>query len=550
MPYTIGDAKKNVGQSNLSQTQPTTQQAQKKGLVQKLSGGVKTLENVGIGATKGAVSTLTGMSSLMEKGVRAILPSGVEKALGLPQGTTVAQQTVPQSWRTPTNTAQKVGFAGEQLGEFLIPVGGEAKVASLFPKAAKATTLLGKVIQAATRGVEGAAKMGVVGGEFAGKTAIQTGGDFGQAKTSGIIGAASVPVFGAVGKIAPIVSDLGTSAIAMMIKKRPADVAMALSKPALVAKAMIKKVIPLNIRNEAVTTLKQYKQAFGDTFEKGLQALQEKTGGILPYTQQPVKNAVKGIVGDITKGLPDIFRKAGIAVEEGGAKLNFYKLNSAITKSGEMKNLQEAYNTIKRQFDFTPAGMQRTAARLNNLIDVIEGNEKFSSVVATKIHDLYSKAIEATYPELGALRGEYRMAKEIHEGLSKVLNSVKNEVADPIAVTSATKRLSNVAIEDNDAYIKAIKALEDISGKDFLGQLAATEFANWFPGSIGSVLFQAGAIAGGAMYFHNPLILATLPMFSPRFMGKVVTGYGRIASKAKEIEYVLPRVAARLKQGF
>jgi hypothetical protein len=191
------------------------------------------------------------------------------------------------------------------------------------------------------------------------------------------------------------------------------------------------------------------------------------------------------------------------------------------------------YETIKNQKDYSVQGVEDILERLYALREYTSGDRTISSLVAGKLYNTYQKSAEKAYPELISNRNTYKANIEIWQGIDDVLKSVKNEKADPTAVTGVVKKLSNLFAEDNEAYVRALQRLEEVSGTDLLNELAATEFKNVIPGRIGSTLFQASAFAGGL--FFNPLLLATLPLFSPVVQGKIITTIGKLAPKAEKI---------------
>jgi hypothetical protein len=260
----------------------------------------------------------------------------------------------------------------------------------------------------------------------------------------------------------------------------------------------------------------------------------------LPYTGKSVEDSVKPLINNTFTGIPTIFRKMKVSVVGKGKILDFDKMNSPIVNKSEQTNLQRVLDTIDNQKDFSPEGMQTTAARINALSKIEQGAKTIKSVIITQIHDIYDKAIKATYPELSTLRNQYKIEKQIISGIDDVIKSVKNDIANPTAVTGVTKKLSNLFAEDNDAYIKALKNLEDKTGVDLLTGLAASEFKNIMPGKLGSVLFQSSALAGGL--FFNPLLLVALPLFSPALQGKIITTAGKFIPKLQKIAPKLEQI--------
>lgn len=139
----------------------------------------ETLKGVG----KGILSTLTGISSLGERGIRtmgrAITPKSLEAKFGFEklsqQEKTVAEKLIPERLRTPEGVAQKIGFGVEQLAEWLVPSSKIAKI----EKGRKLIT-----------------RMGIEAGALGGIAAAQKGEVRTEAKTAAIMGAI-FPVVGA-----------------------------------------------------------------------------------------------------------------------------------------------------------------------------------------------------------------------------------------------------------------------------------------------------------------------------------------------------------------
>lgn len=103
----------------------------------------KAQRDVTIGALKGAGSTVMGISTLGEKGLKAGYDATIGKLTGraAPEAG-VLQEQIKEQYLTPEGTAQKIGFAAEQIGEFFVPVGGVAKGAALATRGAKALRIV------------------------------------------------------------------------------------------------------------------------------------------------------------------------------------------------------------------------------------------------------------------------------------------------------------------------------------------------------------------------------------------------------------------------
>lgn len=119
-----------------------------------------TATDVGIGVAKGAATTGTGLGELLHR-----IP-GVSRAVDALYGEEgLSDRAFPAAREAlrPTNTAQQVGFAGEQIAEHFLPVGAVSKVARAGQAAATTLAQTGDVRTAGVSGAITAAVPGVVG---------------------------------------------------------------------------------------------------------------------------------------------------------------------------------------------------------------------------------------------------------------------------------------------------------------------------------------------------------------------------------------------------
>lgn len=149
------------------------------------SGGfVSGLKNFGIGALKGAGSTLVGLERLGGKLGGDVIYGGIKKlpfasGSGRPVGDILSQQQI-----TPRGTAQEAGFGTEQIAEFLLPAGKVAKADKALDIALQGSKVLSKFALGAAKV---ASKSAVEAGVGGGITLAQTGGDFEQAGKAALV---------------------------------------------------------------------------------------------------------------------------------------------------------------------------------------------------------------------------------------------------------------------------------------------------------------------------------------------------------------------------
>lgn len=155
----------------------------------------RTVTDVGRGAAKGVGSTLHGLSQLGDTFARNTMGRALAKITGNKSYTqpSAGLEKKPD-FLVPKTTAEKVGFAGEQVAEFFVPSAIVSKAGKAVDVAAKGSKILKArpVLQGAAKTLGRAAIEGASAGAV---RAAQTGGDLSETGTAASI-AAAIPVAG------------------------------------------------------------------------------------------------------------------------------------------------------------------------------------------------------------------------------------------------------------------------------------------------------------------------------------------------------------------
>ena len=436
----------------------------------------------------------------------------------------------------------KVGGREEVLGKAPTAkqvIGSGLQTAALATPIGAAKTLAGRAAQfaatGAAQGLGSALEQEKTPGESLKQTALTS------------IISAAFPVVGrgisvAAKKSATPIAEISTNLLSQLTGKEPEVIKRAFSNPQAVAQAMSGKVVPTQIRDEAISVLKTAGNQARGTFDDTLDALQKtfpvKKGAMFLELADGTKKSIDNItapeviqskIGNIGSKVASSVRDFRISIS-GSGRLNFDKMTSAITSPSEKKQIQEAVSLVLDQKDFTPKGMQAVAERLGNLRKFTEGAASKSSAVITKIAREYGKAIKNVYPELSTLRSEYSIYKNMEAALKPLL---RPKGTTPDAITSSITKLQTIFKENNIAYLRALQQLEQKSGKDFLSQIAGSQLKSFAAGSYGSRIAEGSLIAGGI--FVNPLLLAVIPLFSPRVVGTGAALLGKLSQAGQQI---------------
>ena len=254
-----------------------------------------------IGAIKGVGSTLSGLSSLGQKGLEATVGAGLRKVgIGEEPPEITAGEVAKEKFFTPEGTAQKIGFGAEQLAEFFTPAG--------LTKLAKGKGLL--------------TRMGVDAFGLGAVTAAQEGKIEKEAKTSAVIGAA----FPVLGKITKTVSKgIPETAWSNILKRTPTEAA---KKPELTKQAAQTGITGIS------------RKSISGQLQKKIEGVELKLDDLLSGKVDKVETK------NVVKYLDDLRKSYKSIPGEGSSVKVINKISKEVSKNKEL-TVKEA-NTVKR----------------------------------------------------------------------------------------------------------------------------------------------------------------------------------------------------------
>lgn len=243
------------------------------------------------GLQKGAGKTAIGLGQLALKGY-TLLPG--EQPLA--KQAIETGEDIKREMFTPKTISEKVGFATEQIGEFLIPTGAATKGASLGAKLAIK----------APKGLKTLTKLGsgalTESAEFAGKTFLQTSGDLRETGKSAAVGAtASLAIKGVSTVGRGVFKTLPEKLYSQIFKRSNDDLRMFYQSVAkgkdinpTLAKEVLDRGLVGNSKNLAVYSFKKL-----NDIEKVVQKTASNKTLKLPQTKAYTNllNEIKGVLG-------------------------------------------------------------------------------------------------------------------------------------------------------------------------------------------------------------------------------------------------------------
>lgn len=361
--------------------------------------------DVATGVGKGVLSTAKGMSSLGERGLRAttkaLLPKSLEDNFGVEGdiGQTSAEKLIPKSWTTPTNSGQKIGFYGEQMGEFFIPASMSLKAGKL----ASGAVAGGKILK-------GAAKLGATGLT---EGVLGTGQ---SAMQSGELGKRELEI-GAFSTVAPAVLS-GAGKVIKAVTPTPVKELI---------KNTVNKVLRPGVKSlknpkyyekseEAFYVLNKYKKDFD-----GVVRNPDNVNETLD-TLKNAKSKIYSIYDDISKSSGEL-----------GAKFTPLKIMSDLSnwvkQTGYSQDVKEyAIKQLQSLSDLngaSPSVVQDRIEELNSGLNLFgTGTDKIKSLIDATIADRVRKNLDDLILNTGGAnyqfhRNEYAALKAIEEDLAR-----------------------------------------------------------------------------------------------------------------------------------
>lgn len=440
--------------------------ADDRGLGEKVLRGAVDL---GIGAVKGAASTVAGGMDLVEK--YAVNPA--LQAIGkAPVETTVFQR---EGDLAAKGTMQKIGKGGEQIAELLLPGSAPAKVAGATSKALK----LAKVAEEAPgllragralgrTGVRAATEAGVVGGQVA----LQTGGDEEAVAGAQKSAAMAVPFLkgaGVVGKLgAKALGGTSERIINSLIKPLQRDFAYGKNP----GRGVTREGIVANTFDELIDKITDKRKEIGSAIGTVLDQSKGKISlmGVLT----PVDEAIAGASKLAATNAPLIARLDAIKADVGAllkkktvTPREAFELKQIIADATKFtgnasddavvnKALKRVYGEIKERINASTKG-------------VAELNERFADIKSAEVAARYRDKIMERQNVLpfggktgGVVAGAV-MAGAPGAAIGALLGAgVEKIMASTLLKTRLAKMLSNMSGDELNAAKKAYPMLQTI----------------------------------------------------------------------------------------
>lgn len=320
--------------------------------------------------------------------------------------------------------------------------------------------------------------------------------------------------------------------------------------PALMASGKVGSAIGGGVRSLTKNTLglttgvgaEPISQAF-KAGKSGNQAFLDNLRGDVPLTD--VLDQAKAGLQAMNAAKAAEYRSGMLPIKADKAILNLDGISKAVddaasitTFKGQVKN-EAAHNAVQKMraivddwksldpAEFhTPEGLDALKQKLGGILESIPFEEKTARNAAAKIYNATKSEISSQAPTYAKVMKDYQLATEQITEIERALSLGKKASADTSMRKLQSLMRNNVQTNYGNRLSLA-NALEQSGGVDIMPSLAGQALNSITPRSL------SGQIGAGATMYNalltSPWTLAALPLQSPRLVGSLAYGAGRVA---------------------
>lgn len=199
----------------------------------------------------------------------------------------------------------------------------------------------------------------------------------------------------------------------------------------------------------------------------------------------------------------------------------------AARKVSEMSKIVDDWLRLEPDQFHTPEGFDALKQKLGSVLESIPYEQRTARAAAGKIYHAVKQTIVDQSPSYAKVMKDYSEAADLISEIERTL-SLKPTASVDTAVRKLQSLLRNNATTNYGNRLRLAQQLEAQGGADLMPALAGQSMSAWTPrGLIGQ-----GGMLGTTLYSGltaQPGALAALPLMSPRTVGNVAYGVGRVA---------------------
>lgn len=333
-----------------------------------------------------------------------------------------------------------------------------------------------------------------------------------QAKDGAIVGAVLPPAIAAAGKVGSTVGK-GISTTTKNVLGLTTGVGAEPISQAFKAGKAGNKTFLDNLKGDVPLT------DVLDNAKAGLQAMNAAKQAEYRSGMVPIKGdqSVLSLVG-ISKAVDDASQ---VATYKGVVKNE--SANAAVER---MRAVVDEWKQLDPAQFHTPEGLDALKQKLGGILETIPFNEKSARMAASKVYNATKAEIESQAPTYAKVMKGYQTASDQINEIERAL-SLGDRASKDTAMRKLQSLMRNNVQTNYGNRLNLATALENQGGVELMPALSGQALNSWTPRSLAA---QGGGLATALMSMSNPATLAALPLQSPRLVGSLAYGAGRLAS--------------------
>lgn len=220
-------------------------------------------------------------------------------------------------------------------------------------------------------------------------------------------------------------------------------------------------------------------------------------------------------------GLDKAFQEAaGVATYKGQVKNE--------TAAGAIARMRQAVDEW-RQLDptefHTPEGMDALKQKLGAIMESIPPTERGAKLAAGKVYNAAKSTIDDQAPTYAKVMRDYSKQSEQITEIERAL-SLNDRASKDTAMRKLQSLMRNNVQTNYGNRLALAEGLEQGGNVELMPSIAGQAMSSWTPRSLAG---QVGGGVTGLMALQNPLMAAALPFQSPRAVGEMAYGLGRLS---------------------
>jgi hypothetical protein len=184
----------------------------------------------------------------------------------------------------------------------------------------------------------------------------------------------------------------------------------------------------------------------------------------------------------------------------------------------------------------TPEGLDALKQSLGGILEGLDFNEKTARLAAGKIYNATKNEIVKQAPIYADTMKAYSTATEQISEIERAL-SLGTRASNDTAMRKLQSLMRNNVQTNYGNRLDLARTLQDEGGVNLLPALSGQALNSWEPRSLAGKL-GGGATLGVAAFAQQPWALAALPAQSPKAMGGLAYGGGRLAGLLDRQNYI------------